>query len=124
MVAYVAVYGTLRKGKGNWEHFLKDSKHVGVYTVHGFELYCNGFYPYAVPGDGEITIDLFEIDVETLRHLDHLEGYPAHYNRKKINVGNVEAWIYFTADPEVKNRCAKVPSGNWLDVVEKEYVSI
>lgn len=112
----VAVYGTLRLGEGNWSWALRgNSTFVGKFRVPGFDMYSNGSYPYALPGGGEITVEVFEIDVVTLGRLDQLEGYPAHYNRKTITVGEEEAWIYFTEAEEVKSRCVQIPSGDWLE---------
>jgi len=121
---YVAVYGTLRRGEGNWAWALKNtSAFIGDYRIPGFVLFSNGCYPYAVEGSGEITVEIFEIDAETLNRLDHLEGYPHHYNRKKITVGEKEAWIYFTEREEIKCSCTKIPSGDWLDGSEKDFTS-
>jgi len=113
---YVAVYGTLRRGEGNWQWALKNtSTFVGEFRVPGFQMYSNGCFPYAVEsGSGEITVEIFEIDAETMAHLDRLEGYPFHYNRKQIIVDGTEAWIYFTTREEVKCSCTLIPSGDWV----------
>ncbi len=98
----VFVYGTLKKGWGN-HRLLEGSTFLGVYeTPKEFSLYDGGF-PYAFHGGGEnIRGELYEVDDDTLKNLDRLEGYPSHYNRIKIEAHdtadsmgeNYEAWIY------------------------------
>jgi gamma-glutamylcyclotransferase (GGCT)/AIG2-like uncharacterized protein YtfP len=108
----VATYGTLRYGEGNWSHLLRHCEYVGEFRVSGFEMYSNGAYPYAAEGDGEITVDVFEIDDETLARLDMLEGYPVHYDRKEIVVDDELTWIYVGAREWVSN-LPKVAGGDW-----------
>jgi len=116
---FVATYGTLRVGEGNWQWALRDkSDHVGTFIVRGFCMYSNGSFPYALTESGEIIVDLFEIDDAVLGVLDHLEGFPQHYQRKLIQVNDIEAWIYYTDRVEVKRICQKITSGDWLKRVE------
>ena len=111
----IAVYGTLRRGEGNWSYFLKGrSAYLKTAVISGFRMVTNGAYPYAIEFEGNITVDLFEIDEDTLERLDYLEGYPSHYNRKLIDVGDDQAWIYYTENKEFLKRYAEVPSGDWL----------
>lgn len=58
---FVLVYGTLRKGKNNYERYLKDfAVHHGTFRIQGFQL--SGIM--AATSDDEdstIVVDLFEI---------------------------------------------------------------
>jgi len=110
----VAVYGTLRKGQINWVNCLEGlSEFVGEYRVEGFDLHSPGGFPFALPGKGAITVEVFEIGQRVLDRLDRLEGYPRFYNRKTIEVGGADAWIYFTED-KGKRSYEKITSGDWM----------
>lgn len=83
----VAVYGTLRKGKGN-HSVLEDSVFLGTQTLRGrFEMRDLGPFPYAVKTDREDALLVVEVYlVQSHRvwgRLDRLEGFPRHYNRSK-----------------------------------------
>jgi len=118
----VAVYGTLRGGQPNWRHYLRGrSEYVGKYRVAGFELRAPNPYsfPFALTGDGEITVDVFEVGADVLKDLDRLEGYPRMYNRKAVEIGGADAWIYFSEN-EGHRTLNLIDSGDWLSY-KKEY---
>ena len=108
----VAVYGTLRQGFGN-HRLLEHSKFLGktqtepIFNMHGHVVpwISNG-------GSTKITIEVYEIDEETLERLDWLEGYPSYYNRRLINTEFGEAWIYFIDNRSVGS---KIESGDWAE---------
>ena len=63
----MAVYGTLRKGNGNFKYFLKDKKCLGTIKVEGFKMYNLGFYPCIVPTKNKkdiITVEVYKLDDE------------------------------------------------------------
>lgn len=77
---------------------------------------------YAAPVKGE----MYEINDETLRRLDILEGHPDHYRRQQTRVvtkkGEVyECVAYFLEDPEMLNEVTNglgktfvyVKDGDW-----------
>ncbi|MDB4316241.1 gamma-glutamylcyclotransferase [Cyclobacteriaceae bacterium] len=95
----LAVYGTLRKGYGNYASYLQTATYLGtVTTLEKYRLVVID-YPCLLPFNGEghqIVVDLFEIDVSILMKIDALEEYPRVYQRKKIAMSNgAIAWIYF-----------------------------
>jgi gamma-glutamylcyclotransferase (GGCT)/AIG2-like uncharacterized protein YtfP len=115
----VAVYGTLKQGYGN-HYLLRNSKFIGYgITTEKFRLFDVGF-PYCLEVKDEddnrvvnVQVEVYEVDKDTFKRLDRLEGYPHHYKRKiiQIQVINVKedkdgkiiptkgkvinAWIYY-----------------------------
>jgi gamma-glutamylcyclotransferase (GGCT)/AIG2-like uncharacterized protein YtfP len=112
----VFVYGTLRKGHGNYNNILKGNTVQEVAAeIHGFKIHSvspyGGSFPCMVAAgenekvQGELMyLDEFDAE-ETMRRLDRLEGYNesnpySMYRREKRNVWNkmrsdyTEAWVY------------------------------
>lgn len=95
----LAVYGTLRKGYGNYASYLQTATYLGtVTTLEKYRLVVID-YPCLLPFNGEghqVMVDLFDIDASTLKKIDALEEHPTVYQRKKIEMSNGDlAWIYF-----------------------------
>lgn len=104
----VAVYGTLKKGHGNYYRYLTDSKFVGSgKTKDKYPLLIQGL-PYLLNEKGvghNVKVDLFKVSDTVLGKLDQLEGHPQWYCRKQIQIQMsrnkvVTAWIYF--NPQTK----------------------
>ena len=104
----VFVYGTLKKDHGN-HGYLAGSKLIKQAYVPGFTLINAESFPYAIqsrPSDFAIG-EVYEVDDETFRALDGLEGYPSHYQRRPVNTYKLDslisrkdeqvdvAWIYY-----------------------------
>jgi len=68
-------------------------------------------------GDTQITVEVYEIDEQTLQSLDWLEGYPNYYDRQIINTEFGEAWIYFIDNRLVGNY---IESGDWAEYKKGE----
>lgn len=103
----VFVYGSLKNGFGNHDHFLKFSKMLGegVTVDRCWFMLDLGCYPGVVRmpdtvGDGfRIYGEVYEVDSHTLRKLDGLEGNGSFYTREKVPIlveggETVEAWMY------------------------------
>lgn len=95
----VFVYGTLKQGHGN-NYLLKDSKFIGKDLVDEMALIDIGPYPVAVDAkEGspmQIQGEVYEVDEDTMRNLDALEGYPHLYSRKQVRtVSWNDVWIYY-----------------------------
>ena len=98
----VAVYGTLKKGYSNYNHYLTSSKFIGKgETKDKYPLVINGL-PYLIEDKGNghnVEVDVFKVSGGVLGHLDRLEGHPNWYRRKQIDIemkGKVlKCWIYF-----------------------------
>ncbi len=92
----VAVYGSLKKGFGN-HRLLERAKMIGeTFTKPEFHMGSFGAFPGIVKGDKKVKVEVYEVDNNTFKNLDRLEGYPNFYNRKEpILENNDKAWIYF-----------------------------
>lgn len=103
----VFVYGTLRRGYGN-HRLLENSEFLGnAITKEKYELTANGI-PFVNPDKptSNIVGEVYEVDNETLKSLDRLEGYDAKlddgwYMRREISVmiedKEEKASIYFNS---------------------------
>lgn len=99
----VAVYGTLKKGNGNYYRYLTESKFIGKgETKDKYPLVIKGL-PYLLERKGEghnVEVDVFKVDHDTFEELDILEGHPRWYERVqipiKMNKGKaLNCWVYF-----------------------------
>ena len=71
------VYGTLRKGRYNYDIYLKDnSKFLQNAYIKGTLYSLKGkVYPAIVEGDSMVLGEIFEVDQETFNRMDAMEGY-------------------------------------------------
>ena len=102
----VAVYGSLKKGFGNYS-VMESAK--GKFITEAITKESNyvmdGYgYPYVVFNDSEharaVKVEIYEVDDIGLKmHLDRLEGHPTFYKREKLKFitairRELEAWMY------------------------------
>ena len=116
----IAVYGTLRRGFGNYGWLLSDQKFLGEQTIElPYKMVSLGGFPGLVPADEThgIFIEVFEIDGEAERSVDSLEGYPHFYDRVEIETEFGTAWIYILAN-SADTTLPDVHSGDWKQYVE------
>jgi gamma-glutamylaminecyclotransferase len=110
----VAVYGSLLSGLSNHEHFLGHATPIGRdWTAEKrFSMVSLGPYPGVLPGKSDVAVEVYEVDAETLRRLDLLEGHPVTYRREPVwlaRFGTAELYILrFRYD-----RDRPVLGGNW-----------
>ena len=107
----IAVYGTLKKGHGNYYSYLhRRSIFMGAgETVNKHPLIVNGL-PYLSPQKGighHVQVDVFRVDDTTFKEVDRLEGHPRWYKRESTDIrlkdGKiVSAWVYFN-DVDIEN---------------------
>ena len=98
----IAVYGTLKKGYSNYNHYLTSSKYLGKgETKDKYPLIVKGL-PYLIENKGQgfnVDVDVFKVSGSVLRDLDALEGHPNWYRRKEIEIKmkdkTLMCWIYF-----------------------------
>ena len=101
----VAVYGTLRKGNSNYNHYLTKSKYIGQgETLNSYLMTCPSSIPFVHPepnpSGSNIVVDVFEVNSSTLAALDMLEGHPHWYCREQTDIvldsgESVRCWVYF-----------------------------
>lgn len=120
---FVAVYGTLKSGRGN-NHLL----HGATFVDHGttalpYGMVDTGGFPCVFNHDsglpqGKVVVELYEVNHDTLHRLDQLEGHPTMFRRTdtvvtlKTNGVEVEAEMYL-GTPEYwqryLSRCDAMP---------------
>lgn len=121
----VAVYGTLRNGGSNFR-LLKNSKFITNLKLKGFDLFDLGYFPGAKLGSKSILVELYEIDQQTLKNLDYLEGYRGpnnsnHYNRISITSQGYTFYIYTYCLKTNNNQL--IESGDWFDRVNEKRIN-
>lgn len=134
VVAPVLVYGTLRKGQPNAGLLAGRATYGATIRIEGFALIDAGWFPYAVPAEGEsITVEVVSLHPnragETLRDLDRLEGFiegnPASlYTRELVSWRDGhgvlrQGWLYVpsaaTQARITRSGDTTIPSGDWND---------
>ena len=117
MSHYVFVYGSLKSGYGNHPLLVEgDAKFLGeAETAMRYKMLSLGGFPGVVEGgDDSIKGEVYEVDDDTFRSLDFLEGYPSFYTRKQVEVHDgTLAWMYILAKPEQYDDCEQVVDGVW-----------
>ena len=111
----VFVYGTLRRGRGNYQRLLTTSEWLGEHVVSGWDMYDLGAFPAVIRGTGDVTGDVFRVSPATFNRLDMLEGYPRFYDRELIRTPVGDAWVYCHNETP-SNR--PIPSGDWIASLE------
>jgi gamma-glutamylaminecyclotransferase len=93
----VFVYGSLKQGFGN-HHFLRTATLLEATRTgsRAFRMESMGGFPAVVKnGSYAIEGELYEVDDETLRNLDRLEGNGRFYNRELVFLSSGHtAWMY------------------------------
>ena len=119
----VAVYGTLRKNGGN-HRLLDDSTLLGEDRLHGWNMHHLGGFPGLKPRAASygaaVVVEVYEVNEETFRRLDRLEGYsednPTHglYNRSEVMTKFGKAWVY-VYNGNVTSKSI-ITSGDWFNI--------
>lgn len=108
----LAVYGTLKQGNGNHDHFLGDAKLVGKGVISGFDMYHLGGFPGIVKGEGTIQVELY--DEYNLGPIDSLEGEGSLYKRTVVTTEQgVECYVYVLLRTQYLQEDRKIESGCW-----------
>jgi len=94
MTHFLFVYGTLRADQPN-HYLLGDSKLVARTEVEGYRMFSLGGFPGVQAMEGSTVVgEVYEIDDETFKQCDRLEGYPDFYTRTLVPFGPHFAWMY------------------------------
>ena len=115
----VFVYGTLKLNHANAVVMNNaGAQFIGHDCIEGnFDLYDLGGFPAIVDGTNKQMIKghLFCLDPEGLKALDHLEGHPNFYARRKIwTVGQEKrAWVYVLQEKKWLRDERLIDDGIW-----------
>jgi gamma-glutamylaminecyclotransferase len=100
---FVFVYGTLKRGYGNNERCLAESKFIGEAVSVGanFEMQRTGFpIIWEVPeGGAKVAGEIFQVTPADVARCDRLEGHPHMYKRERREFVTSDgkrdtAWVY------------------------------
>lgn len=111
----VAVYGTLRQGHGNHRILAEGNAELkGAFRTNNNEwrMVSLGGFPACVPGDGNISVEVYEVDSPTLERLDCLEGYPTLYQKGGLMTPWGQATIYVMSSGAIRG-APHIESGDW-----------
>ena len=115
----VAVYGSLRSGMGNHQYYLSDSEYKGTFSTEPeYTLHSLQWYPgLKLNGNTSVVMEVYEVDEETLKNLNRLEGYypgekSTFYDRIEINTPWGKAFTYIYVNELSKDSI--VESGDWV----------
>lgn len=108
----IAVYGSLKKGRYNYERFAAycPIEYVGEDILHGYKLYDLGNYPGAIEGDGPLHVHILKVSLNLFEMLDRMEKR-AGYLKKEVETshGCAILWLY----TESVFGCEQILSGNY-----------
>ena len=115
----VAVYGSLRKKQSNYEYHLSNSTYKGTFTTEPeYTMHPLSYYPaLKLNGNHSIVMEVYEVDEDTLKNLNRLEGYypgekSTFYDRIEINTPWGKAFTYIYVIELSKDSI--VESGDWV----------
>ena len=91
------------------------AKPMGGFYLPNHRLIFRGVADFRHDVDAILPVVLWDITEDCLRSLDKLEGYPHHYNRRKVN----GEWIIYDMNGN-KNHLS-VPSGGYYHMIESGY---
>lgn len=122
----VAVYGSLRMGEYNYEHFkssFPSIEHTGTHTITGFKLYSLGSYPAVctTEGENELIVDTFDVSEGCFSRMNSME-IGAGYHQHEITVDGVNHILWIMPETATWLREDRiVEDGDWSKHVrEKE----
>jgi gamma-glutamylcyclotransferase (GGCT)/AIG2-like uncharacterized protein YtfP len=104
----VFVYGTLKSGGDvrGLNQFGDGATIVGKAKTQypDYEMSDLGAFPGVfLNGKYHIEGEVWEVDDETLEHLDAIEGYPDFYSRQVTHTTQGKAWMYFLDSDSYKD---------------------
>ena len=121
----VSVYGSLRFGMSNHQYYLSTSEYKGTFSTEPeYTLHSLQWYPgLKLNGNTSVVMEVYEVDEETLKNLNRLEGYypgekSTFYDRIEINTPWGKAFTYIYVNKLSKESI--VESGDWVEFKNKE----
>lgn len=115
------VYGSLRQGMGNHK-VIKEGTYLGKDAIAGpVEMLDWGAYPAVIWDDskygkleGRAVGEVYEVNDDTYKAVERLEGYPSFYNRMDVDTVYGEAEMYIIPKDHYHAASPKVDSGDWV----------
>lgn len=110
----VFVYGTLKSGFYN-HHHLSKAKFLGeYYTPPKYAFYDLGYYPAMTNENKRISVkgEVYQVDKNTLRELDLLEGVPELYQRIMLRCGKYGQCYTYIMN-KVPSNVPLILNGEW-----------
>ena len=122
----VAVYGTLRKGAGNHNHFLRNAELKGEFSSEPiYNLYNLGGFPgLRENGNTSVKMEVYAVNDNEADLVDSLEGYvkgrqPHFYDKKEIETPWGPASVYlYVREVEAQHL---IESGDWFNKKERPF---
>ena len=115
----VSCYGSLRRGMSNHQYYLSDSEYKGTFSTEPeYTLHSLQWYPgLKLNGNTSVVMEVYEVDEETLKNLNRLEGYypgekSTFYDRIEINTPWGKAFTYIYVNE--LSKYSIVESGDWV----------
>ena len=115
----VSVYGSLRKKMHNHQYYLSSSEYKGTFSTEPeYTLHSLSSFPgLKLNGNHSIVMEVYEVDEETLKNLNRLEGYhpgekPNFYDRIEINTPWGKSYTYIYVNKLSEDSI--VESGDWV----------
>jgi len=110
-MSYVFVYGTLKRGHSNHNHYLGQARFVGAARTEPLYVMrsLGGFPGVTRGGTTAVTGEIFEVTNAELANLDRLEGHPDFYRRQLISVSGILVYAYLLPEDFFEERS----KGRW-----------
>jgi len=112
------VYGTLRQEGGHLRHsIMATSTFLGKYkTKPKYDMINLRSFPGLLKdGQNVVTGEVYEVDRDTLKSCDIIEGHPRFYKREDIDLEGIEGVQAYFLPRKEYGHMPKVESGDWLD---------
>lgn len=110
----IAVYGSLRRGHGNWSWALNCDPLSTEEVDINFRMISLGGFPGLIPDENKhkITVEVYEVDDRTYKAIEKLEGFPSFYQKAVIETSLGECEIYILEDKRYTGSPV-VEHGDW-----------
>jgi len=128
----IFVYGTLKQHQPNFA-LIKNGIFCGVGRLpksNNFRMVSMGSFPALIEvGNNtpqEINGEIWDVDDESFKNVDYLEGYPTFYAREQFTILDSAGrehtcWTYFIPDELATRELKSVDNGTWYGYNDPAY---
>lgn len=97
MSKVIAVYGSLKEGKYNHEHYLHGVDKLGDGIIHG-TMYSLGSYPALVKGGNDPhDVEFYEVDDSLYSRIERME-IGAGYDAIEVDFNETTAIVFYSSE--------------------------